>query len=353
MSPVAAMTRRLTHPAMALGVQVAEPLTRSSVGTRVLRTGIWYERHLRGHQRQATALVKATTGYTTTGQRRRARELADRHAMTPGRPVKGHGVPAVHWHGPDRVAPGRPVVVLINGWTASGVLWPSGLVAELERDHEVIRIDNRGSGWSRTAPAPFTIARLADDVVDVLDAVGARSATLVGLSMGGMIAQETASRHPERVDRLVLCGTRPAAPLGFLPASNVLAPLLAAPAPGQPIRDYMAAAWRRIVGPGFATRDHEAMAEMIDLLMVRLTPHAGVITQMRAIASWHGADRIGRLDVPTTVIHGTEDVLIPVGNGMRLAQLIPGAEYVELPGVGHIVPFEAPDAVLAATTGRT
>lgn len=352
MSTIEAMSQRLTQPAMALGVQFAEPLTRSSIGTRVLRSGIHYEAFLRGRHRSARSLVTAATGYASTAQRRRARELGERERLAPGRPVRGSGVPAVHWHGPDRVDPQRSVVVLLNGWTASGVLWPSALVTELERSHEVIRIDNRGAGWSRTAPGPFTMARLADDVADVLDAVGARSATLVGLSMGGMIAQETAHRHPDRVDRLVLCGTRPPAPLGFLPAPTVVAPLLSMPAPGQSVRAYIAASWRGIVGPDFAERDPDAMTEMIDLLMARLTPHAGVLSQIRAISSWHGADRIGRIHVPTTVIHGDEDVLIPVGNGMRLAQLIPGADYVELPGVGHIVPFEAPDAVLAAATAR-
>ena len=75
------------------------------------------------------------------------------------------------------------------------------------------------------------------------------------------------------------------------------------------------------------------------------------MTQARAIAGWYGADRLGSLVVPTTVIYGAEDALMPVGNGVRLAQLIPSARYVEVPGVGHLVPFEAPE-VIPAELGR-
>ena len=80
----------------------------------------------------------------------------------------------------------------------------------------------------------------------------------------------------------------------------------------------------------------------------RPTPRFAVLDQARAIAAWHGAHRLRRLTAPTTVVHGAEDPLIPVRNGMRIAQLIPGARYVELPGVGHLVPYEAPDRRRAA-----
>ena len=70
-----------------------------------------------------------------------------------------------------------------------------------------------------------------------------------------------------------------------------------------------------------------------------------MLDQARAISAWHGAHRLRRVTVPITVVHGSEDPLIPVHNGMRIAQLVPGARYVELPGVGHLVPYEAPEAV--------
>jgi pimeloyl-ACP methyl ester carboxylesterase len=113
---------------------------------------------------------------------------------------------------------------------------------------------------------------------------------------------------------------------------------------------YLARSWRGVIGPGFAERQPEAFVELLDQISQRPTPHAGVMTQLRAIASWHGADRLARISAPTTVIHGTDDPLIPVGNGMRLVQMIPGATYIELPGIGHVVPFEAPDVLIAQLT---
>ena len=102
--------------------------------------------------------------------------------------------PAVHWHESGR----GPTLVLLNGWSVSGLVWPTAWIDRLARRYRVVRIDNRGTGWSRRAPAPFAIADLADDVVTVLDAVGADRASILGLSMGGMIAQELALRAPQR-----------------------------------------------------------------------------------------------------------------------------------------------------------
>jgi len=80
-------------------------------------------------------------------------------------------------------------------------------------------------------------------------------------------------------------------------------------------------------------------------VLARPTPKAGTFRQMGAIAAWHRPRRVAGIDCPTTVVHGDVDPLMPVGNGMRLARLIPGARYVELAGVGHLPPLEAGDAL--------
>ena len=245
-----------------------------------------------------------------------------------------------------------PAVVLLNGWTASGLVWPAAMVAELERDHRVVRIDNRGSGWSRHAPRPYTIGDLARDARDVIDRLGLERPTVVGLSMGGMIAQELAIRWPDRIGRVVLLGTRPPSPEDVAPPAKVTASLLASPPPGVTLRTFLREGWATVAGPGFG-RDHpEAVDEMARAIARRPTPRFAVLDQARAIAAWHGAHRLRRITVPVTVVHGSEDPLIPVHNGMRIAQLVPGARYVELPGVGHLVPYEAPDRVTAIVADR-
>ena len=339
----------ILEPVSARAMTLAEPLTRNRLGAAALRAGIRYEALLRDQQQRYFSAVTFGTGHRTKQQRWAEEEAGERQRLAPGRPVRGAGVPVVFWHGPDSVeSSGRPVVVLVNGWTASGLMWPADLLARLGETFDVIRIDNRGSGYSRTAPAPFTIAQLADDVADVMRAVGAGSATIVGFSMGGVIAQELAFRHPRLVERLVLCGTRPSAPAGILPPQSVLDTMMSSPRRGEPLHEYVDRVWRTVVGPGFAEASPQAMRELVDLVCARSTPRAGTLAQMRAVSSWHRADSMHRLSVPTTVIHGRDDPLTPVGNGMRLSQLISGSTYVELAGVGHLIPFEAPEAVVSA-----
>jgi pimeloyl-ACP methyl ester carboxylesterase len=88
------------------------------------------------------------------------------------------------------------------------------------------------------------------------------------------------------------------------------------------------------------------MDELVGQILRRPTPHPCVLAQVRAIAAWHGPARCDRIQAPTVVVHGTLDPLTPVGNGMRLARLIPDADYLELPGVGHLVVHEAGDELL-------
>ena len=349
MSPSDTLVAWFARSAIAGSVAIAEPLLRTGAGAGVIRAGIEYEAFVRDRQERCSTVVSFATGRHTDRQRWARSERAHRQRLAPDRPVARSGGPHVFWHGPDRVsAKGRPVVVLVNGWTASGLLWPAGLVEQLAGSYDVVRVDNRGSGYSRTAPGPFTLAQLADDVRDVLRAIGAHSATIVGLSMGGMIAQELAIRHPETVERLVLCSTRPPAPAGFAPARSMLDAMTSTPRSGERIAEFFERTWGAVVGSDFREQHPDRMRELVDLLRERPTPRAGVINQLRAIASWSGAFRLTRITAPTVVIHGADDPLIPVGNGMRLAQLIDGATYVELPGVGHLVPFEAPEALVAA-----
>jgi pimeloyl-ACP methyl ester carboxylesterase len=162
--------------------------------------------------------------------------------------------------------------------------------------------------------------------------------------MGGMIAQELALRSPGHVGRLVLLATRPPTPEYSPPASSVTAQLLG-PAEGQDLAAFLRQHWAAIAGPGFDAAHPELVDDMVRGVVARPTPRFAVLDQARAIAGWHGAGRLRRLAVDTTVVHGSDDPLIPVRNGMRLAQLIPGARYVELEGVGHLVPYEATDRV--------
>lgn len=243
----------------------------------------------------------------------------------------------VHWE----VGGNGPALVLLNGWSASGTVWPRRWLRELELRFRVIRIDNRGTGWSRSASRPFTMGDLADDVATVLDAIGVESAVILGLSMGGMVAQELALRHPRCVQRLIVVSSRPPAPEHLNPDPRILRTLMAAPGEGETLSDFLRRLWSGNCAPRFSEAHPELMAELVAQIVARPTPRAALYDQMRAIGAWGGARRLRTLTRPTLVVHGDADPLMPVRNGMRIAQLIPAARYVELRGIGHLIPLEA------------
>lgn len=258
--------------------------------------------------------------------------------------MRRSSAPQVYW----REGGDGPALVLLNGWSASGLAWPRDWIRELERSFRVIRIDNRGSGYSRFAETPFTMPDLANDVAAVLDAVDVRTATVAGMSMGGMIAQEFALRHPDRLDGLVLIATRPPAPAYAAPKkSGMLLDLVGPPRRGETLEVYLTRLWSSATGDGFAEREPGLIAELVRQIAAQPTPRVMLMHQFRAVSGWAHAERLASIQVPTLIVHGAEDRLLHVLNGRRLDELIPAARYVELPGVGHLPPLEAPDLLLA------
>ena len=286
-----------------------------------------------------SAVISHAATVTTPGRRRVNARFFESEKATKARPV-------VHW----RKSGNGPPLLLLNGWTASGLAWPSQWLSRLEESYDVIRIDNRGTGWSRSAPWPFTIEDLADDARDVLDDSAIQPAAVLGISMGGMIAQELAIRHSDIVERLVLVATRPPTPAHTPMSSDALRLTWGRPPRGHSLREYFVATWAQTAGDGFAAAHPQVLEELGDQIMRRITPRGGLVNQVRAIMSWHGPQRLRRISAPTTIIHGAQDPLITVDNGRRLAELIPTARYVELSGVGHLVAHEAGDSLIDALT---
>jgi pimeloyl-ACP methyl ester carboxylesterase len=291
---------------------------------------------------EVDAITRAL-GIQTRAAHRRWQEQAD-GAYLRGSVIKtsasSHWHPAVNWH---EGGTGQPLL-LLNGWTASGLTWPTSWLRRLESGFRVIRIDNRGTGWSHNAPAPFTIADMADDARDVLRACGVDQAVVLGTSMGGMIAQELALRHPGYVGKLILVATTPPAPARVASDYPVLG-LLSKPAPGQDLREYFGRLGQ-FAAQGFAEAHPDILDEFVAQMMRRVTPRPMVLSQARAIWAWCGARRLSHLSVPTTVVQGDRDVLVRPKNGIWLSRHIPGATYEELSGVGHLVAQEAGDELL-------
>lgn len=223
-----------------------------------------------------------------------------------------------------------PAVVLIMGLGCSSAMW-FRVAPHLARTHRVIMLDNRGSGQTRTRTAlVHRIPVMAGDVAAVLDAAGETSAHLVGFSMGGMVAQQFAVDCPARLRSLALLGTHPGSPWAVQAAVPVLRLLFD--------KAHMSAEDSlRVMRPhtyGRQTPDalfeEDAIVRLANMPTVR-----DYQAQLNGLMYWSVYSQLPKITVPTLVMHGLEDALIPPENGRLIASRIPGARLVELPKASH------------------
>ncbi len=236
---------------------------------------------------------------------------------------------------------GGPPLLLIMGMSGTALLWGEPFLEELRRDFDVIAFDHRGVGASTRLEGEITIADMAEDAGALLDALGLESAHVLGISMGGMIAQELALARPERVRTLTLGCTWCGGPQAELTAPGVLQRLSEAMASGDRER-AIRTAWEVNVSPSFAA-DEEAWRSFLELAGRRAVAMPVVLAQMAACAAHDTHARLGGLDVPTLVVHGTLDEMLPVANGRLVASLIPGAQLEILDEIGHLFFWELPE----------
>ena len=238
----------------------------------------------------------------------------------------------------ERAGSGDPLL-LIQGMSATHLAWGREFLDGLEPSFDRVIFDNRGMGRSGRAELPFTVADMAGDAVALLDALEIESAHVVGISMGGTIAQELTLAHPGRVRTLTLGATFCGGPEGSLMAPEDLRILGAAYASGDPEQVFRAM-WEINLSPDFRADDARfaAFREMGGTLPA---PRPVVMQQMRACAEHDTSGRLHEIEVPTLVVHGTADRLIKPENGELIARLIP-APLERLEGVGHMFWWEQP-----------
>jgi pimeloyl-ACP methyl ester carboxylesterase len=241
----------------------------------------------------------------------------------------------------ERSGAGEPLL-LIQGMSGTHLAWGRPFLAELERSFECVIFDNRGMGRSGRAQLPFTTTDLAEDAAGLLDALAIESAHVLGISMGGMVAQELALAHPERVRTLTLGATYCGGPGAALMDPTDLQALGAAMASGDRDRVFRAM-WEINLSPTFRGEDAEARYAAFSEMAGGLPAPAPVIyQQMRACTAHDTSSRLAELRVPTLVIHGTEDRLLRASNGEQIAALL-GTDPQLLEGVGHLFWWEEPE----------
>jgi 3-oxoadipate enol-lactonase len=240
----------------------------------------------------------------------------------------------------ERAGEGEPML-LIQGMSATHLAWGRPFLDRLESDFDLTVFDNRGMGLSGRAELPFTTADLANDTVGLLDALEIEIAHVVGISMGGMIAQELALAHPERIRTLTIGASYCGGPQGSLMAPEDLQMLGTAYASGDREQVFRAM-WEINLSPGFR-EDDSRFAPFTEMATALPAPQPVIMQQMRACGAHDTHDRLGQIDLPTLIIHGDADRLLGYSNGQEIAALIPDARLETLEGIGHMFWWEQPE----------
>jgi len=243
-----------------------------------------------------------------------------------------------------------PAMLLVMGLGAQLIDWPERFCAGLaDQGYFVIRYDNRDAGLSAGMDEPYALTDLAADAIGLLDALDVPRAHLVGASMGGMIAQQVAIDHPDRVlslssvmsttgDRSVGQATPEAAAILLRPAATNRDEAIAA-----------SIASGRLLGSIGFDASEEALRRRAERKYDRAYRPSGLHRQLAAIyASPDRTEALRGVAVPAVAIHGDLDPLIDISGGRATAEAIPGAELVVLPGVGHGIPADAIPAMVEA-----
>jgi pimeloyl-ACP methyl ester carboxylesterase len=255
-----------------------------------------------------------------------------------------------------------PPALLIMGAMASMLWWPTGFCERLaSAGRFVIRYDNRDTGRSTSyepGSPSYTLDDLADDAVAILDGYGIERAHVVGMSMGGVIAQVVALAHPTRVSALTAISTTSLAGGPDLPGADAAYLEHAAAfedldwADREALAELLIRDARAIAGMRHPF-DEAAARELVtrDVERTRSTRSLANHGLLRGGEAWQ--DRVGEIAVPFVVIHGTADPLLPYPHGVALADAVPGAALVTLDGGGHELHEADWDRVVDAITGQT
>ena len=237
----------------------------------------------------------------------------------------------------------KPALVLANSLGTTWELWDPQLPS-LADDFQVVRFDHPGHGHSPILDKAVTVESIADDVVELLDALELERVSFCGLSLGGMVGMALALRAPERLDRLVLCCT--AAYLGPPEGWHERARIVRA-------RGTSAIA-EAVLGRWFTGRSRDQSPETVARYreMLEGIPAEGYAACCEAIAGWDARSDVSALRTATLVISGSDDVATPPEDGAFLAASIPGAELMVLPECAHLANVEQPALFTRALLGH-
>jgi len=251
----------------------------------------------------------------------------------------------------DEQGSGDPLL-LVMGLAADSAAWMFQL-PDFARHYRTIVFDNRGVGRSAKPPGPYTIHEMADDTAGLLDVLGIARAHVVGVSMGGMIAQELALRHPDRVRGLVLACTYPEPDAeverqrefsvaqfgGTVAADGEMRIDLTALDPMLFFQHLLP----RVFNQAFIDQELPKLMQLFSGALQYGFSMEAILGQVAAVMGHRATERLHQIKARTLVITGDADLLIPPANSRVLAENIPNAKLVTIPGGSHGFNFETPE----------
>jgi pimeloyl-ACP methyl ester carboxylesterase len=239
-------------------------------------------------------------------------------------------------------------LVMIMGLGANLDWWEPHMIQEHSKNFRTIVFDNRGAGRTEVSNKDYTIRLLADDTAGLMDALGISKAHVLGISMGGMIAQELALGYPEKVEKLVLCSTNCGGERTIQPSEETVNMLMrGGTAPSAEERAKLTLSL--CLTHEFMEKNPSYVESMTQrVLKTPISPEA-FIRQARAVMSFGTFDRLPGIKAPTLVLHGKRDVLIPPENGSILAKAIPNARLVLLESSAHALAEDTEQVTDAVT----
>src|SRR5438093_3196594 len=232
-----------------------------------------------------------------------------------------------------RLGSGRPLIVL-NGLAATSADWDPSFIDRLASGNEIILLDNRGIGTSTDDGAAFDIAKLAGDTARVIEALEFERASVLGWSMGGFIAQTLAFNDPARVHKLILLSTDPGGAAAELASPRILGQLIdTSGTPHEQARRLLFLLFPSELAESF----YREFGDIVAAARARLSADL-VNRQAAAIDRWHRngvANRLRKIGAPALIAAGTEDIMIPPSNALKLVNAIPSAWLAQFPRGGH------------------
>jgi pimeloyl-ACP methyl ester carboxylesterase len=242
-----------------------------------------------------------------------------------------------------RIGRGRPLVVL-NGFGATSADWDPSFIDQLASSNELILLNNRGIGGSIDDGQPFDIAKLAADAAHAIETLGVKRASVMGWSMGGFIAQALALNYANRVDKLVLLSTDPGGIDADLASPDVWSKLIdTSGTPNEQARRLLFLLFPSDVAASVYRQFGDIVVAARAQLSVELLNR-----QAEAMDAWHRnsvASQLRAIRVPVLIAAGTEDIVIPASNALKLVNAIPGAWLAQFPHGGHAFMAQYPQAL--------